>query len=210
MAWAQSCANHVKHIKCLSPAMCHFVWRDSSAIKFHRDEITFILALFHWLKPFTDERRGGNRSTLRKPLMTSFRKCHILKPENSSPKWDSNPHSSIGGRLGKQTFESLHHASPATNTQLLVLLDIPMALTTHNHHANTSLTWATVQNYSWETEKKTNCTMSSERNINGHQQQILFAPPISAAANWLPVYSSTACVCACVLMPTWNTESMTT
>ena len=24
-------------------------------------------------------------------------------PENSSPKRDSNPHSSIGGRLGKQT-----------------------------------------------------------------------------------------------------------
>ena len=30
-------------------------------------------------------------------------KCHILKPEDSSPKRDSNPHSSIGGRLGKQT-----------------------------------------------------------------------------------------------------------
>ena len=32
---------------------------------------------------------------------TSFRKCHILKPENPSPKRDSNPNSSIGGRLGK-------------------------------------------------------------------------------------------------------------
>ena len=39
--------------------------------------------------------------------MTSFRKCHILKPENSSPDQDLNPHSSIGGRLGKRT---LHHA----------------------------------------------------------------------------------------------------
>ena len=29
-------------------------------------------------------RRGGNRSTQRKPLTMSFRKCHILKPENSS------------------------------------------------------------------------------------------------------------------------------
>ena len=37
-------------------------------------------------------RRGGNRSTRRKPLATSFRKCHILKPEDSSPKRDSNPH----------------------------------------------------------------------------------------------------------------------
>ena len=29
----------------------------------------------------------------KKPLATSFRKCHILKPEDSSPKRDSNPHS---------------------------------------------------------------------------------------------------------------------
>ena len=37
------------------------------------------------------------------PGEKSFRKCRILKPENSSPKRDSNPHSSIGGRLRKQT-----------------------------------------------------------------------------------------------------------
>ena len=29
-----------------------------------------------------------------------LRKCHILQAEDSSPKRDSNPHSSIGGRLG--------------------------------------------------------------------------------------------------------------
>ena len=39
----------------------------------------------------------------KKSLTTSFRKCHILKPEDSSPKRDSNPHNSIDGRLGKQT-----------------------------------------------------------------------------------------------------------
>ena len=48
-------------------------------------------------------RRGGNQSTQRKPLMTSLRKCHILKLKNSSPNQDLNRHSSIGGRLGKQT-----------------------------------------------------------------------------------------------------------
>ena len=32
-----------------------------------------------------------------------LQKCHIPKPENSSPKRDSNPHSSIGDRQGKQT-----------------------------------------------------------------------------------------------------------
>ena len=57
-------------------------------------------------------KEEGNRNTRRKPLATSFRKCHILKPENSSPKRDSNPHNSIGGRLRKQTCKPLHHASP--------------------------------------------------------------------------------------------------
>ena len=32
-----------------------------------------------------------------------LQKCHILQSEDSSPKRDSNPHNSIGGRLGKQT-----------------------------------------------------------------------------------------------------------
>ena len=50
-------------------------------------------------------RKAGNRSrsTRRKPLTMSFRKCYILNPEDSSPKRDSNPHSSFDGRLGKQT-----------------------------------------------------------------------------------------------------------
>ena len=34
--------------------------------------------------------------------MMSFGKCHILKPENSSPKRNLNPHYSIGGRLGSR------------------------------------------------------------------------------------------------------------
>ena len=35
--------------------VCHLVRRDSSLIKFDRDEIAFILELFYWLKPLTDE-----------------------------------------------------------------------------------------------------------------------------------------------------------
>ena len=62
--------------------------------------------------------RGGSWSTWRKPLTMSFRKCHILKPEKSSPNQDSNPHSSIGGRrfLGKQTCWTRNHVSiPASS-----------------------------------------------------------------------------------------------
>ena len=50
---AQWCANHVQHIERFSRAACratcHVVWRDSSAIKFDRVEIAFILAIFYWL-----------------------------------------------------------------------------------------------------------------------------------------------------------------
>ena len=35
--------------------VCHLVRRDSSAIKFDRVEIAFILTLLYWLKPLTDE-----------------------------------------------------------------------------------------------------------------------------------------------------------
>ena len=41
-------------------------------------------------------------STRRETPTTSFRKCHIIKAENSSPKGDSNPHSSIGCRPGSR------------------------------------------------------------------------------------------------------------
>ena len=44
----------------LQPAVCHLVRRGSSAIKFYRVEIAFILALFYWLKPLTDE--GGEET----------------------------------------------------------------------------------------------------------------------------------------------------
>ena len=35
--------------------MCHVVRKDSSAIKFDRVEIAFILALFYWLESLTDK-----------------------------------------------------------------------------------------------------------------------------------------------------------
>ena len=53
------------------------------------------LASFHWLKSL---RRGGNRSTWRKPMTTRFKKCYMPEPKNSSPKRDLYPHSSNGGR----------------------------------------------------------------------------------------------------------------
>ena len=52
---------------------------------------------------------------------TSFRKCHILKPENSSPDSDSNPYSSIGDRLGKQACYPLYHGLPRSNIYPLPL-----------------------------------------------------------------------------------------
>ena len=40
--------------------MYHEIRRYSSAIKFDRVEIAFIVALFHWLKPLTDD--GGEET----------------------------------------------------------------------------------------------------------------------------------------------------
>ena len=37
------------------------------------------------------------------PLATNVKKCHVLQPEDSSPKRDSNPHNGTGDRLGEQT-----------------------------------------------------------------------------------------------------------
>ena len=100
----KSRATHLALFTCKCHVTCHLVRRDSSAVKFNRVEIAFISAFFFKLaEPLNRRRRGGNRSTRRKPLATSFRKCLILQPEDSSPKRDSNPRSSIGGRLGKQT-----------------------------------------------------------------------------------------------------------
>ena len=58
--------NHVK-ITCnassayhVQRGVYHLVRRDSSAIKFDRVEIAFILTLIYWLKPLTDE--GGEET----------------------------------------------------------------------------------------------------------------------------------------------------
>ena len=56
-------------------------------------------------------RRVENWSTQRKLWTTGFWKCHVLKPWNSSPNWDSYLRFTIGGRhlIGKQACSPLHH-----------------------------------------------------------------------------------------------------
>ena len=92
-----SSADHVQ-VSCYVPGtkgqLSYLVWQS-----WNRIYLSFILLA----ESLNRRRRGGNRSTRRKPLATSFRKYYILQPKNPSPKRDSNPHSSIGGRLGKQT-----------------------------------------------------------------------------------------------------------
>ena len=69
------------------------------------------------------ENESDYRTTRRKPLMTSFRKYHLLKRENPSTNRDLNPHwwqarkadvqsvtPRTGGRLGKQMYKALHHS----------------------------------------------------------------------------------------------------
>ena len=55
-------------------------------------------------------------------MATSFRKSHILQPEDSSQERDSNPRSGIGGRLGKQTLTVTPRIAPSS-LKLLQSLD---------------------------------------------------------------------------------------
>ena len=78
-ARAQSCANHVQYIERLSRAArvtCQIVGRSSSAVQFDRVEIALfqLFFFFFWLN-HQPMKEGRNRSTRRKPLATSFRKC---------------------------------------------------------------------------------------------------------------------------------------
>ena len=52
-------------------------------------------ALKHWWR--------ARKADVASSLGGCFGKCHILEREDSSLMRDSNPHNSIGGRLGKQT-----------------------------------------------------------------------------------------------------------
>ena len=84
------------------------------AIKFDRNEIAFILAVYPWLKPLKDEGWEVTGLTGKLELPDNgFQKIPHTRARNSSPSRDSNPHSSVGGRrvLGKQTCQLLHHAS---------------------------------------------------------------------------------------------------
>ena len=53
---------------------------------------------------------------------TGFRKYHILKPEDSSPKRDSRPRNSNGDKHGKQTCKPLHRPSPLEETAANVII----------------------------------------------------------------------------------------
>ena len=90
--------------------MCHFVWRDSSAIKFDRVKITFISAWFFWLRPLTDQTcylTQSQYTTSSKPVLAmtlslkhqAYSKAATRVPGFKSlvwldwVKWGSIPHS---------------------------------------------------------------------------------------------------------------------
>ena len=85
--------------------MLRATWNEGTAQLLSSTELKshLFLSFILMAEPLNQWRREENRSTRRKPLATSFRKYHILQPEDSSHKQDSNLRRSIGGRLGKQT-----------------------------------------------------------------------------------------------------------
>ena len=94
---------HIDHLSHAS-VMLRATWLEGIAqllslteVKSHLFDLYFIGLTIKLMKD------GGKPKYPEKILVTSFRICHLLQPEDSSSKRDSNPHSSIGGRLGKQT-----------------------------------------------------------------------------------------------------------
>ena len=69
----KSCAAHQALITYKCHVTCHLVRRDSSAIKFDKSWNRIYLSLILLAEPLNRWRRGGNWSTRRKPLATSFR-----------------------------------------------------------------------------------------------------------------------------------------
>ena len=82
VARAQSCANHVQHIERM--------WYKRTA------QLTVFKSQFISLA------REGREETKKIPEDELQKRPHT-KARNSSPNRDSNPHSGIGDRLGKQT-----------------------------------------------------------------------------------------------------------
>ena len=131
---AANCLQHVRSsglgaIVCKSRAtnralitcnMLYATWYEGTAqLLFGRIEITFIFSFILLAEPSTDE--GGEETGVlgENPWRRASEKCHIRKPENSSPNRDSNPLSSIGGRQGKQTCLPSHHASNIKTTHIV-------------------------------------------------------------------------------------------
>ena len=92
---AQSCTNHVQYIECLSHATCrvtcHVVRRDSSAIKFNRVEIVFILAFLLLAEPLTDE--GGEETEYpEKTPGDELQKIPPTKAQRFKPRSETRTH----------------------------------------------------------------------------------------------------------------------
>ena len=81
----KSRATHWALITCKCHVTCHLVRRDSSAIKFDRVEIAFIWALFLLAEPLNRWRRGGNRSTRRKPWWWASENATYYSPKIQAP-----------------------------------------------------------------------------------------------------------------------------
>ena len=92
------CKSRATHQALITCSVSFATWYEGTAQLVSLIELKSHLCYF--IGTINRWRRGGN---WRKPLTTSFRTCHALKPENSSPNRDLNPHFSIGDRLGKQT-----------------------------------------------------------------------------------------------------------
>ena len=127
---------HMQHVA------CQVVQTDILANKFDRVEITFILALFHWLKPLTHKGREETRaptenlwqrasknfySTLPNPaawsssIDCSFNKfCRLDTNSRLSLKMNASKHCLVEIAQERKVNHRCHHISDTTHVSCLV------------------------------------------------------------------------------------------
>ena len=134
-----SSAYYVQHI------VIHATWYKGTAqLLMLTDFKSHLLSFILLAEPGGEETGVPRKNKKNKNKTTSFRKYHVLKPEDSSPKRDSNPHNSIGGRLGKQTCYTTRHKNREKQNKMErrgLLGTYAVCFTTGQLLIKTFLTW---------------------------------------------------------------------
>ena len=102
---ATICKSHSTHWALITSNMSCGLWYKGTVQPLSLTELKSHTSSLYFIGRNNYPMKEGRKPEYPKEIpMTSFRKCHTLKPKNSNSNQDSNPHSSTYRRrlLGKQ------------------------------------------------------------------------------------------------------------